>query len=175
MKTTIALFLCLTALTTMATTTDIKLVKKELIQAGAVEFTTHNGWWFDDYENIYLGYDKQHQLKGGIIVQVLKESYKKITAYVLITKSDKTFTIDKVIIPDLKKITKKGQRENITKLIEKFNHFKCATPKQKHLKLDAVSKATFCHKNSYKYINEMAEELIEYMEKDKGKNKQSLK
>ena len=158
-------------MTVIGAKTDLKLVKVLLKKAGAVQFSTTPGWLFDDYENLYVGYDQQKKVKVGLMVQVLKKSYSKVTAYVVIIKKDKQFIIQNIIIPDLKKIKRKPKRKIITKMIANFSNFKCVSPKQKPVKIDAVSGATFCHRNSYRYINEMAWLLTNLMNKDKHKNK----
>ena len=165
------LFVLFMSMTASAVITDLKLVKNQLKQAGAVQFSKTPGWLFDEYEAMYVGYDKLKKVKVGIMVQVLKKSYRKLTAYVVIVKKNKKFIVQSIIIPDLKKIKSKKGRKIITKMIVNFKNFKCVSPKHKPVKIDAVSGATFCHKNSYRYINEMARLLTNLMVTDKHKNK----
>jgi hypothetical protein len=173
MKRILTLSALLLTMTAFASKTDLQLVKKHMKHAGAVNYSTDHGWWLDDYEDLYVGYDQQKVAKVGVIVQVLKESYKKVTAYVVVKKQGESFSIDQVIIPDLDKIKKPKQRAKMEEMMKKFKHFQCVDKKQNQIKLDAISGATFCHKYSYKYINEMSKELIESMRKDKHKNKLS--
>ncbi|MCK5834664.1 MAG: hypothetical protein KAG98_02885 [Lentisphaeria bacterium] len=179
MRKLIVLFLIFTTLSAMAMTKvdiDLKLVKKQLRQSGAVQFSIVKGWLYDDYENIYVGYDQQKKVKVGIIVQILEKSYEALLAYVVVTKDKKGFTIKEVILPGLNKIEKKkSKRKNIEMMLKKFKMFKCVTVEKKPQKIDAISSATFCHRHSYKYINEMAAETIKSMTKKLNKKMILLK
>ncbi len=148
-------------------------VKNKLKELNALKYVHKESSFYNDYEDIYLGYDKEGNINSGIIIQIIKKTYKKIKTVTIIKKEKETYKITDILIPNISIITDKKKKEKVQKTIDSFKGVIILKDKKIN-KVDAVSGATYCHKRVYSDLNEIAETLIEFMKEKNDSEKKNL-
>ncbi len=150
-----------------------EVIKNKLKTLNAVKYIHQESSFYNSYEDMYLGYDKNGNVNSGVIVQIIKNTYKKIKTVTIIKKEKENYKITDILIPNISIITDKTKKEKVQKAINSFKGVIILKDKKIN-KVDAVSGATYCHKRVYSDLNEIAETLIEFMKEKNDSEKKNL-
>ncbi len=113
-------------------------------------------------EKMLIGYDAQGKPKVGIAYRKI-ESFKPITAVVIIEKTTKGFVLREALFPDIEKIKVAKDREKILAVLRKFK----GVPFDPHAEKSAVnglSGATSYGLKTSGYLNHLARKIALEME-----------
>ncbi len=146
-----------------------EVIKLKLKNLNSLNYIHQEGSFYNSYEDMYLGYDKDDNANIGIIVKIIKKTYKKIKVVLIIKKEADNYHIIDILVPNISIIKDEVKKAKVQKSI---NSFKGVVIRKKKVinKVDAISGATYCHKKVYSDLNEMSEMIIEFMN-----NKNDLK
>ncbi len=150
------------------------MIKKQLKDAGATKYAHDSGWFWDSFDDIYFGYDKNDSLLCGIISQEIKKTYKKLQSYTTVVKKGNVYTVKNVTASGIDKIKTNAQKKIIIDTLAKFKGHVYETD-GKTKKIDAVSGATYCHKRVYSELNSIIIDLIKIMKKNEKLKMQPIK
>ncbi len=149
------------------------IIKNKLKSLNASKYVHKESSFYNSYEDMYLSYDKNGNVNSGVIVQIIKETYKKIKTVIIIQKEKENYKIIDILVPNISIITDKVKKEKVQKAIDSFKGVIILKDKKTN-KVDAVSGATYCHKIVYSDLNEIAETLIEFMKEKNDLEKKNL-
>ncbi len=150
-----------------------EIIKNQLKRLNAVKYIHQESSFYNSYEDMYVGYDKAGNLNSGVIVQVIKETYKKIKTVVIIQKDKDNYKITDILVPNISIITDKVKQKKVQKAIDSFKGVVIKKNKSMN-KVDSVSGATYCHKRVYSDLNEISETIIEFMNEKNDLEKKNL-
>ena len=113
-------------------------------------------------ERMFIGYDAAGNPKVGIALREI-ESFKPITAIVIVHKTAKGFVLHEVLFPDIGKIDSAKDRKQVLSLLKQFKE----VPFDPHAEKSAVDGLTGATRHGAKtsgYLNHMARRIALEME-----------
>jgi IMP dehydrogenase/GMP reductase len=116
-------------------------------------------------DNTYIGFSKENKPVVAVNSKEFK-SYSVITICVAVKKSGDNFIISDAKVKDLDKIKDKKKNDNVKSAVNDIKGKQIFSPKQKHMKIDAITGATRYHNAVYLNGNILSKELLEKLQKN---------